>query len=74
MANSIFNAMKQNNKSNNFLDAFPDFMQQMKGKNPYEMINGLISSGKINQQQLDVVQQQAQQMSGMFEKLRGMFK
>lgn len=74
MANLIFNAMKQNNKSNNFLDAFPDFMQQMKGKNPNEILNNLISSGKVSQQQLDVVQQQAQQMSGMFEKFRGMFK
>lgn len=74
MANSIFNAMKQNNKSNNFLDAFPDFMQQMKGKNPNEILNNLISSGKVSQQQLDVVQQQAQQMSGMFEKFRGMFR
>lgn len=74
MANSIFNAMKQNNRSNNFLDAFPDFMQQMKGKDPNEILNNLISSGKVSQQQLDVVQQQAQQMSGMFDKFRGIFK
>lgn len=74
MANSIFNAMKQNNKSNNFLDAFPDFMQQMKGNNPNEILNNLISSGKVSQQQLDIVQKQAKQMSGMFEKFKGMFK
>lgn len=74
MANPIFNAMKQNNKSNNFLDAFPDFMQQMKGNNPNEILNNLIFSGKVSQQQLDIVQKQAQQMSGMFEKFRGIFK
>ena len=71
MANSIFNAMKQNNKSNNFLDAFPDFMQQMKGKNPQEEINKLLQSGKVSQEQLNAAQQQAQQMQGMF---KGFFK
>ena len=48
-------------------------MQQMKGKDPNAIINEMVSSGKISQEQLNHVQQQAQQMSGMFDGMRGMF-
>lgn len=73
MANPLFNAMNKNAAPKNFFDTFPDFMQQMKGKNPNEILNNLITSGKVSQQQLDAAQRQAQQMSGMFDKFRGMF-
>jgi len=33
----------------------------------------MVSSGKISQEQLNHAQQQAQQMSGMFDGMRGMF-
>lgn len=52
---------------------FVRFMQTMKGKNPNEILNNMISSGKINQQQLNIVQQKAKQMSGMFDGFRSMF-
>ncbi|MDE6763737.1 MAG: hypothetical protein K2J73_08675 [Oscillospiraceae bacterium] len=77
MANPLFKAMGGNQQSTNMLEAFPKFMQQMRGKDPNEILNGLISSGKVSQQQLDMVQRQAQQiqqMPGMFEKFKGMFK
>ena len=49
----------------------PNMMQ--KGKEPNAIINEMVSSGKISQEQLNHVQQQAQQMQGMFDGMRGMF-
>lgn len=70
--NPLFNALNGNRQSN-MLQQFQQFMQQMKGKNPNQMINELVSSGKVSQAQLDAAQKQAQQMQGMFESMRGMF-
>lgn len=70
MSSPIFNAMG-GNQGGNIMQQFQQFMQQMKGKNPQEEINKLLQSGKVNQQQLNQVQQQAQQMQGMF---KGFFK
>ena len=57
----------------NMIQQFQSFMQQMKGKDPNAMIQELVSSGQVSQQQLDQAQKQAQQMQGMFEGMRGMF-
>ena len=57
----------------NMMQQFQQFMQQMKGKDPNAIINEMVSSGKFSQEQLNHVQQQAQQMSGMFDGMRGMF-
>ncbi len=73
MANPLFKAMGGNSQPVNIFEQFPKFMQQMRGKDPSQILNNLVSSGKVSQQQLDVVQQQAQQMSGMFEQFKGMF-
>lgn len=74
MANPLFRAMGGGAQNGGFLQQFPKFMQQMRGKNPTQMLNELVSSGKINQQQLDAAQQQAQQMSGLFDQFKGMFR
>lgn len=74
MANPLFKAMGGNPKPANIFEQFPKFMQQMRGKDPNQILNNLVSSGKVSQQQLDVVQQQARQMSGMFEQFKGMFR
>lgn len=52
---------------------FIQFMNAMKGKDPNKILNEMVSSGKVNQQQLNVAQQKAKQVGGMFESLRGMF-
>lgn len=57
----------------NMMQQFQQFMQQMKGKDPNAIINEMVSSGKISQEQLNHAQQQARQMSGMFDGMRGMF-
>lgn len=70
MNSPVFRAMGGQNGGNMF-QQFQQFMQQMKGRNPQEEINKLLQSGKVSQQQLNQVQQQAQQMQGMF---KGFFK
>lgn len=70
--NPFFQAMGGNSQPN-MMQQFQQFMQQMKGKDPNAMIQELVSSGRVSQQQLDQAQKQAQQMQGMFESMRGMF-
>lgn len=57
----------------NMMQQFQSFMQQMRGKDPHAMIQELVSSGRVSQQQLDQAQRQAQQMESLFEPMRGMF-
>ena len=70
--NPFFGAMGGGGRPN-MMQQFQQFMQQMKGKEPNAIINEMVSSGKISQEQLNHVQQQAQQMQGMFDGMRGMF-
>lgn len=57
----------------NMMQQFQTFMNQMRGKDPNQIINEMVSSGRVSQEQLDAAQKQAQQMQGMFEGMRGMF-
>ena len=61
------------NRQPNMIRQFQQFMNQMRGKDPNAMIQELVSSGRVSQQQLDQAQNQAQQMQGMFDGMRGMF-
>ena len=45
---------------------------QMKGKNPNDLINQLVSEGKVNEDQLNQVKTRAQQMQGIFKPFFGM--
>ena len=77
MANPFMQAMGGGNGPQggpmNMMQAFQQFMQQNQGKNPNEMIQQMLSSGKLNQQQLDKAQQMAKQMEGPLSGLRSMF-
>lgn len=77
MANPFFSAMGGANSSQgspmNMMQAFQKFMQQNQGKNPNEMIQQMLSSGKLNQQQLNQAQQMAKQMEGPLSGLKSMF-
>ena len=70
--NPFYQAMG-GNRQPNMMQQFQSFMQQMRGKDPDAMIQELVSSGRVSQQQLDAAQKQAQQMQGIFEGMRGMF-
>lgn len=52
---------------------FQSFMQSMRGKDPNQILNQMISSGRISQQQLNQVQMQAKQMESQFEGFKKMF-
>lgn len=70
--NPFFNAMG-GNKQPNIMQQFQQFMNQMKGKDPNAVIQDMMQSGKITQDQYNQARQQAQQMQGMFEGMRRMF-
>lgn len=71
MPNALFNALES--PQNNMLQQFAQFMQSMRGRDPNQMINELVASGKVSQAQLNQVQKQAQQMESAFNSVRGMF-
>lgn len=72
MPNPLFNMMNKNSRPD-MMSQFRQFMGQMKGRNPDEILNNLVSGGKISQSQLNQVQAQAQQMQGQFESMKNMF-
>lgn len=72
MSNPIFQALGGRGQ-NPMLQNFQRFMQQMQGKDPNQIIQQMVSSGRISQAQLDQAQRQAQQMESLFEPMRGMF-
>ena len=59
--NPFFNAMG-GNKQPNMMQQFQQFMNQMKGKDPNAVIQDMMQSGKITQDQYNQARQQAQQM------------
>lgn len=73
MANPIFKMMNGGNSRPNMVEQFRQFMDEGKGKNPNDILNSLISSGKVKQSHLDKAQAQARQMQGFFDGLKGMF-
>lgn len=68
--NPFYQAM---NPRPNMMQQFQQFMSQMQGKDPNQIIQQMVSSGRISQAQLDQAQRQAQQMESLFEPMRGMF-
>lgn len=72
MANPIFQMMSQSQNSGMF-GQFTQFMNSMRGQNPNEILNNIVSSGKISQAQLNQVQEQAKQMQSQFDGFKNMF-
>ena len=50
---------------NNFWPAFNQFMRQMQGQNPDQIIEQMMRSGKITQSQYEQARQQAMQIQKM---------
>ena len=71
MGNPFFGVMGGGGRPN-MMQQFQQFMQQMQGKDPNAIINEMVQSGQLSQEQLNQAQQKAQQMQGMFAPLRGM--
>lgn len=72
MGSSLFNSMGR--QAQNLIGGqFQQFMGQMQGKNPQEMISQMLTSGQISQQQLNAIQQRAQQIAPMLNGMKNMF-
>lgn len=72
MGNPLFNMLgggMLQNPMNKMIQDYKKFRQEMQGKNPQEEINKMLQSGKLNQNQLNQIQQKAQQMQGLFKGL-----
>ena len=69
--NPFYQAM---NPRPNMMQQFQQFMSQMQGKDPKAMLNDLVSSGRVPQEQLNAAQQQAQQLANVFQSMPGFAK
>ena len=70
MSNPLFQAL---GGGPTMVQQFTQFMSQMKGRDSNQIINQMVSSGQLSHQQLNQVQENARQMEGMFQSVRGMF-
>ena len=50
------------------LQQFQQFRQQMAGKNPQQMVQQLVQSGQMSQEQLQALEQQAQGLLSMIRR------
>ena len=69
--NPFYQAM---NPRPNMMQQFQQFMSQMQGKDPKAMLDDLVSSGRVSQEQLNAAQQQAQQLANVFQSMPGFAK
>ena len=59
--------------NNPLMMQFNQFMQQMKGQDPNAIINQLVASGSINQQQINQAHQRAREFETQFEQMKKFF-
>lgn len=72
MPNPLYSKLN-GNQQGNMMQQFQRFMNQMQGKNPNKMIEQIVASGQLSQQQLNSIQQQAKNMEQQFSVIRSMF-
>lgn len=69
MTNPILQAMRTSGLPNNpmaMMQQFAQFKQQMQGKDPQKMVEQMLASGQMSQQQFEQLKQQAEQFKGIF--------
>lgn len=59
--------------NNPLVSNFNMFMQKMKGQNPNAIIDQLVRSGRISQQQLNQAQEQVKQLAPQLENIKKNF-
>lgn len=57
----------------NFMQAFPQFMMQNRGKDPNQLLQKMLSSGQLSQSQLDQAQKMKLQMESQLSGFKSMF-
>ena len=76
MSSSLYNSMgrqTQNPIGGQFQQFMGQIKGQMQGRNPQDVINQMVSTGQLSQQQLNAIQQRAQQIAPMLNGMKGMF-
>ena len=58
---------------NNLEMQFTQFMQQMKGQNPTAILNQIVSSGRVNQAQINQAYKQVDNFKSQLENVRKNF-
>ena len=67
--NPFYQAM--NRQPMNFWQRFQQFRSEMQGKDPNALIQEMMQSGKITQEQYNQARQQAQQIANTFQSMPG---
>ena len=70
--NSLYNTL-QPQQNGNIMTQFFSFMQSARGQNPQQIINSMLSSGKLTQEQYQQVQERAKQLGSQFEGFKQSF-
>lgn len=76
MGSSLFNSMgrqAQNPIGGQFQQFMDQIKGQMQGRSPQDVINQMVSTGQLSQQQLNAIQQRAQQIAPMLNGMKNMF-
>lgn len=75
MANAIFQQLNRGGQQagGNMLQSFQNFMTAYRGQDPNALIQQAVSSGRINQEQLNIIQQRAGQIAGMLDGIKCQF-
>nr|DAG34056.1 MAG TPA: Protein of unknown function (DUF2680) [Caudoviricetes sp.]DAG40940.1 MAG TPA: Protein of unknown function (DUF2680) [Caudoviricetes sp.] len=76
MSSSLFDSMgrqAQNPIGGQFQQFMGQIKGQMQGRNPQDVINQMVSTGQLSQQQLNAIQQRAQQIAPMLNGMKNMF-
>lgn len=76
MGSSLFDSMgrqAQNPIGGQFQQFMGQIKGQMQGRNPQEMIDQMVASGQLSQQQLNAIQQRAQQIAPILNGMKNMF-
>ncbi len=76
MSSSLYNSMgrqAQNPIGGQFQQFMGQIKGQMQGRNPQDVINQMVSTGQLSQQQLNAIQQRAQQIAPMLNGMKNMF-
>lgn len=75
MANAVFQQLNRGKQhgGGNMIQQFNSFMQAYRGQDPNALIQQAVSSGRISQDQLNIIQQRAGQIAGMLDGLKGQF-
>ena len=67
MANSLYQQMQSNNNMANMLKQFDQFRQNFQG-DPQQMVQQLLNSGRMSQQQYNQLSQIANQFMQFFQR------